>query len=238
MTPNRAEEDIMAGFFKVKRTEETRELLRDPKAFTLLAGIACRAKWTGGLSVHNLEPGQALIGDHRSFGLSAKEYRTAKVRLEKYRLAAFQGTNKGTVATLLTADVFDIFGDSRGEPGGEPGASGGQTKGEPRASNEDGRRRDKTEKPKKEFRGIDIQDYGHIKDPQHDPIALALSVTEENPGGRAEGFYRKALKLVGDRVFREEVSALWGELKSDNIHNPGAILTTKLKSRMRAAHEH
>ena len=51
----------MAGFFKVMRSDATRELLRDPNAFTLLAGIAHRAKWTTGLSVHNLDQGQALI---------------------------------------------------------------------------------------------------------------------------------------------------------------------------------
>jgi hypothetical protein len=214
------------------RSETTRELLRDHKAFTLLAGIAYRAKWTDGLSVHNLKPGQALIGDHRSFGLSAKEYRTAKARLEKYRLAAFQGTNKGTVATLLNADVFDIFGDSRGEQEGNPRASQGRTRGNPRASNEDGRRREKTEKPKEGIRRIEIRDYGDIKDPAHDPIALALSVTRERAGGREEGFYRKALKVVGEEAFREGVSALWGELKCDDIRNPGAILTNKLKRRM------
>ena len=132
----------MIGFLKLMRSDTTAEILRDPKAFTLLAGIAYRARWKKGLSVHDLQQGQALVGDHRSFGLSQKEYRTAKARLERYGLAAFQGTNKGTVATLLTTDVFDIFGDSRGEPQDNPKANQGPSAGEPRASNVEG----KTEK--------------------------------------------------------------------------------------------
>jgi len=222
----------MAGYFKLMRSDTTRELLQDPKAFTLLAVIAYRAKWKGGLSVHNLEPGQALVGDHRSFGLSAKEYRTAKQRLGKYHLAAFKGTNKGTVATLLNTDVFDIFGDSRGEQTGESRTTQGQSKGKRGATNEEGREREKTEKPKDEFRRIEIRDYGDIMEPKNDPISLALSVTNENPGGQAEGFFKKALKMIGDKPFRDEMSVLWGELKSDDIRNPGAILTNKLKERM------
>ena len=122
------------GFFKINRTDTTRELLRDPKAFTLLALIAYRAKWSTCLSVHNLKPGQALIGDHRVTGLTPKAYREAKERLAKWNLAAFQGTNKGTVATLMNTEVFDIFGASRGEQDGKPRANQGQTKGEQGAS--------------------------------------------------------------------------------------------------------
>jgi len=97
------------SFFKIMRSEETRELLsNDHNSFVLLTQIAFRAKRTNNFSVHNLQPGQALIGDHESCGLTEQKYRSAKQRLENYGLATFRATNKGTIATLTDSRVFDI----------------------------------------------------------------------------------------------------------------------------------
>lgn len=125
----------MSGFVMLMRSDETRELLRDPKAFVLLTQIAYRARWSDSLSVDNLKPGQALIGDHRACGLTEKEYRNAKDRLEKWNLATFQGANKGTVATLSDARVFDIRATPKGGQGGSPQADKGRTEGGQGASN-------------------------------------------------------------------------------------------------------
>ena len=90
------------------RSEAARELLRDGKAFLLLTAIAFRAKRTGDLNIHGLEIGQALIGDHASYGLTKQEYRSAKARLKRYGLAEFKATSRGTIATLLDQRVYDI----------------------------------------------------------------------------------------------------------------------------------
>ncbi|ACL04488.1 hypothetical protein Dalk_2796 [Desulfatibacillum aliphaticivorans] len=114
-------------FIMFMRSREAEQLMGDPAAFTLLAQIAYRAKRTNGVCMTSLEPGQALIGDHKSVGLTQKAYRLAKKRLEKYGLATFQGTNKGTIASLQNGLIFEINADNlpenRGQARGKQGAS-------------------------------------------------------------------------------------------------------------------
>jgi hypothetical protein len=99
-----------ASFLKLMRTEDAENLLlRFPNAFLLLTLIAWRArragekcKWTG------LEQGQAMVGDHDSCRLSRQKYRTAQSNLQTLGLATFKATNKGTIATICNAHVYDI----------------------------------------------------------------------------------------------------------------------------------
>lgn len=122
----------MAGFIQLKRGATTEELMRHPECFLLLTLIAYRARRTNeGLNSDRLEIGQALIGDFKTIGLSSeKVYRTAKKKLENWNLAAFKGTNKGTVATLLNSEVYDINENDRGDQKGGQGATNGRTEGE------------------------------------------------------------------------------------------------------------
>mgnify|MGYP001597274013 CR=1 FL=1 len=102
------------GFLKLMRSEQTRELQKNPKAFTLLSIIAYRARRTNGtLNVHNLKIGEALIGDCENYGLTEQEYRTSKTNLKKWDLATFKSTTKGTIAKLTDNSIFDI--NSEGE---------------------------------------------------------------------------------------------------------------------------
>jgi len=77
-----------------------------------------------------------------------------------------------------------------------------------------------------------IDDYSGIMDGKASPVALAFRITGEAYSPRAEGFYKKAIKEIGDVAFREVLATLWGELKTDDIKNPGAVLANKLKKRM------
>ena len=96
-------------FLKLMRTPETWELMsHDPSAFHLLTVIAYRAKRMGDLDVRGLQVGQAFIGDHKEMGTTEQKYRSAKKRLEKYGLATFTPTNKGTIATIVDTRVYDI----------------------------------------------------------------------------------------------------------------------------------
>jgi hypothetical protein len=96
------------GFVKLNRSDETFELLGDPNAFTLLGVIALRARRTATFNVHNLQPGQALIGDYQRYGMSRQQYRSAMQRLRHWGLADFKPTSKGTIATLRDARVYDV----------------------------------------------------------------------------------------------------------------------------------
>lgn len=94
------------GFLKLVRGEKILELFKHPNCFTLLSVIAYRASRNGdGLE---RKPGEALIGDYENCGLSEREYRTAKKMLNKWNLATFKATNKGTVATLTDSSIYDI----------------------------------------------------------------------------------------------------------------------------------
>ena len=96
------------GWIKLHRSSETLELLKKPNEFSLYTMIAIRAKRTGDFNVHNLEVGEALIGDHQSCGLTQRQYRTAKKNLETWGVATFKATNKGTVARLLDTRIYNI----------------------------------------------------------------------------------------------------------------------------------
>lgn len=99
-----------AGWFKAHRSDEAMELIRANKnAFILLYVIAARARWRDGFNAHGLTQGESFIGDHDAYGLTEREYRTAKALLEKHGFATFKPTNKGTVATIENPTVFDIW---------------------------------------------------------------------------------------------------------------------------------
>ena len=100
------------GYIMLQRADAAWELLKDPNAFIVLTVIALRAKRTKDFSVYGLRTGQALIGDFQAYGLTEGQYRAAKVRLKRYGLADFRGTNRGTVARLLNRAVYDINAES------------------------------------------------------------------------------------------------------------------------------
>jgi hypothetical protein len=94
----------------LKRTTEVDEVMRFPISFALLTQIALRSRRTipSEFNPYNLQPGEALIGDHRSIGASKQQYRAAKARLQKWNLATFRATRRGTIARLTNVKVFDI----------------------------------------------------------------------------------------------------------------------------------
>jgi hypothetical protein len=117
------------GFVKLRRGEATWELLEDHNAFVLLTVIALRARRTHSFNRHGLQIGQALIGDYEAYGLTEKQYRLAKARLERYGLAGFKATNRGTIATLLGREIFDINEDDAGRAEGKLPTTKGPTMG-------------------------------------------------------------------------------------------------------------
>jgi len=102
---------------RLEHSPELQELLRrHHKAFILLTVIAQRARRTRRDTILNLEPGQALIGDYKNYGMSEQQYRTAKNQLKRYELATFQSTNRGTVAQLCSTAVYDINSEPSNAP--------------------------------------------------------------------------------------------------------------------------
>ena len=100
------------GFIKLIRSPKLEDLIKNfPNAFILLTIIALRAKRTGEFSVLSLNPGEALLGDFKEFGLTRQEYRTALEKLLLYGFITTRTTNKGTIATLCNSAIYDINSD-------------------------------------------------------------------------------------------------------------------------------
>ena len=96
------------GYIKSNRSDEAWALLKHSHhAFVLLWVIAQRARRREQTS-YDLEISEALIGDCGNYGMTEREYRTAKKVLEKLGFATFKTTNKGTIATLCNTIIYDI----------------------------------------------------------------------------------------------------------------------------------
>lgn len=100
---------VNSGWFRAHRNPEALELIRaNQNAFVLLYVIAFRAQWKVGFNRHNLAREEALLGDHENYGMSERQYRTAKQKLQTYGFATFKTTNKGTVAKLANTAIFSV----------------------------------------------------------------------------------------------------------------------------------
>lgn len=93
---------------------------KHPNAFLLLCQIARRARYSD-CPITGLKVGQAFIGDWKLAGIpSEMAYRVAKKRLIDCQLATFQGTSKGTVATLESSTIFSFSAVADNEQDNRP----------------------------------------------------------------------------------------------------------------------
>lgn len=98
------------GWFKATRSLDALELIaHNSDAFILAYVIAFRACYRTGFNRHNLQLGQAFIGDFRAYGMTERRYRTAKQTLATHRFATFKPTTKGTIATLTDTRLFEVL---------------------------------------------------------------------------------------------------------------------------------
>ena len=132
-------------YFKAFRSDEALELMKRPNEYMLLSQIASRAKRTSSFCVHGLEPGEALIGDYKSIGLTQQKYRTAKKYLENWKFITTKATNKGTVAKLINSTIFDINVEATNEQNNET-ATNGQRTGNERVTTNKNDKKEKKEK--------------------------------------------------------------------------------------------
>jgi hypothetical protein len=106
----RPDEPKSPGYFEATRSTDALGLIQaNPLAYTLAAVIAHRARWRNtGFNPHGLQFGEAFLGDFEKYGMSERNYRTAKKVLSKGEFAAFKATNKGTLAKLTDTRLFKI----------------------------------------------------------------------------------------------------------------------------------
>ena len=95
-------------FIKCYRSIEAWELLQANKnAFILLWVVASRACRGSSGNPRNLRVGEALLGDHSSYGMSRAQYRAAIKSLKRMGYLTTKTTSKGTTATLINTSIFD-----------------------------------------------------------------------------------------------------------------------------------
>ena len=108
--------DKFQGWIKLNRGTSTNELLKRPKAFTLLSAIALRAWRSSAFNEKGLVLGEAFMGDHHNQGLTRGEYRANLRYLEKHGFITIRTTNRGSVVKLQPQQVFDINADLSNPP--------------------------------------------------------------------------------------------------------------------------
>ncbi len=113
------------GFIKLMRTDVALELCKTPNALALLTIAALRAKWTKGYNKHGLRPGEALLGDYKSYGMTRAQYRWALKVLTTQQpshnqIATITTTSKGTILKLLDVSVYDINLEANNQHNNQP----------------------------------------------------------------------------------------------------------------------
>lgn len=109
-------------FFKAIRNSKNAEELikRRPTAFALLYLIASRAKRSNDSNFLDLEIGEALIGDFKSYGVRSRQvYRSDLELLKSHQFLTIRTTNRGTIAKLIDTSIFDINPDTN-QPSPQP----------------------------------------------------------------------------------------------------------------------
>lgn len=115
-------EPFEMSWLALHRSPELFALLEeDPKGFCLLSLIAARARFQEDpCLVTGLRYGQAFVGDFRKAGIASRQaYRNSIRRLADRGFVTIQGTNKGTIVTLLPQAIYTI-GHPPKEPPKEP----------------------------------------------------------------------------------------------------------------------
>jgi hypothetical protein len=164
------------GYIMLQRSDATWELLGDPNAFIVLTVIALRARRTNDFSVHGLQTGQALIGDFEAYGLTLGQYRAAKARLERYGLAHFRGTNRGTIARLLSGAVYDINAATSQQANDKPATIKRQTDNKPATTNNNEKNEKKGKGPPSSCRSKGPKSFEQI---DRERAAAALARAQE-----------------------------------------------------------
>ena len=107
-------------YLKLMKSDLTERIMKDRNALQMITLIAYRANRKSGKNRGGATQYQAFIGRSDFPEMSENAYRATKARVVRHRVATFQGTGLGTIATLLNSEVWDINpeGEQQGEQQG------------------------------------------------------------------------------------------------------------------------
>ena len=212
------------GWFKTTRGNDALELIRlNPLAYILAAMIAHRARWRDGFNADGLGPGEAKLGDFKSYGMSARQYRTAKDQLAKWQFATFKTTNKGTIGKLIDTRLFNPLNAFADEQNDSQPTSRRQASDKQPTTNEEGK------KEKKEINHVlsaDVLPAGkklvEVMERCREVLgAKELKLNHRRWYDRAESDPRKLMAVLNDTA---------NKVKEDGLSNPAAWAETMWKT--------
>jgi len=156
----------------IRESKNAEELLRRrSSAFCLLYLIARRARRTDDTNFNDLEIGEALVGDNKTYGASDQVYRTDKIFLEKFNFITTRSTNRGTVAKLVDKTIFDINAKSTNEQTNTQLTSKQQTANDQLTTNKNVKK-DKNDNKENKNDLNSLKEKSFLKDIQGDKYAL------------------------------------------------------------------
>jgi hypothetical protein len=196
------------SWFKIMRNPALPDLVRANKnVVILIMAIAYRARWNPkSINLHGLEIGEAIC-DYDNWGLTEREFRTAKSDAEKWGLATFKATNKGTIASLCNSDIFEIVPVANDEQNDGQTTSRATTNLEHRAVEQENIEQPTPLPPNGDLDGLSKLELESLKENgvevgsspelekdhsgENDPVAQQLnSSTADSAGERSEPSYR------------------------------------------------
>lgn len=130
-----------ARYIEASCSEDALALIKHNKNAYLLATVtAMRARYKSDtFNPHQLDFREAFLGDYENYGMTEREYRTAKKTLEDGGFATFRATNKGTIGKLIDTRLFRInlmLGDGQNDDRGDRPATNKTTTNLERRSKE------------------------------------------------------------------------------------------------------
>ena len=203
------------GFIRLMRGDKTTELLKNPDAFTLAAVIALRARRTDDFNVYGLVAGESLLGDYGSYGLTQQRYRTAKRNLQRWKIATFKSTSRGTIAKLIDADIYDINLQVSGE---QPTNRQLPANEQPTTNKND--KKDKNEKNDKNNKESSSPD--NLQKPSAVEVCeYAKSIGFELNGQQFIDFYQSKGWLIGKNKMKDWRAAVrtWKQRSNEGANN-------------------
>jgi len=220
----------LLGWFWVYRHPDALELIRAyPLAYVLASVIARRAWWSHGYNADGLGIGEAMLGDHDMYGMSEREYRTAKEKLKKGNFATFRKTNRGTIGRLIDTRLFSIRSDIGDEVNVNQPTSSRRASDKQPTTNEE---RVEGEKDNNEKRLNDATESNHRQtaSKEKELMGRLRGLLGEGEMKRAGGNWRENWVRKRPALVERGLNELELQIKEGKqIHNSAAYLVDLLK---------
>lgn len=200
-----------------------------PTAFVLLALIADRARKSPLDIDDGVEIGEAYIGDVEEYKATPQSYRTDKKYLEKFKIATFKSTNRGTIAKIVNSSIFDISRVS---------STNSSTNQQQTASNQLTTKQEVRGEKEEESQAkpMEKKDFFHAGNPTtHLAVSSTRNLTDKNLD--KEAYWDKYALKEANELNIEPYSDKYNNGREDFIHKATVKSPNSIRAFLRNANE-